>query len=174
MKSYKSLKGYLERFTLLKIGRLHIQIHNILSKDVTPFQHTHPYSYISIILSGGYVEKVRETFLTHYKGGIIFRKSTTPHRITSVLPGTKTLFITWITKDKLWRFQAFGDTSKEWEDLTPGIYSRELYGRRVFCKFDKFWYKGHKTFEEALLEKIPSIDQETKGIIVDVLEKEKK
>lgn len=59
-KKYSSISGYLERFTLFKIGKLHVRVHHILSADGTIYCHNHPFHYISIILKGGYVEQIIE------------------------------------------------------------------------------------------------------------------
>lgn len=163
MKPYKHLLGYLERYTILKIGRLHIRLHRIKRSDITPFQHTHPFSYISIILRGGYTDRVRTKCYTHGIGSVIFRKSSTPHRIVDVEHGTTTLFITWLTKDRKWKFVEYGEVSGEWTLYETGIYKRVLYGKEKYCKFDGYWFKSSDTFEGALAETEPSIDQNTVG-----------
>jgi hypothetical protein len=58
MNPYNHLPGYLRRWTLFLYKRLHIRIHHILSGDKTPFYIHIPFWYISIILSGGYKEKM--------------------------------------------------------------------------------------------------------------------
>lgn len=165
MKEYKSLKGFLERFTLFKLGRLHIRLHKITSTDITPFQHTHPYAYISIVLSGGYLERIRHTLMSNPAGSVIFRRSTTPHRICEILPNTKTLFIAWSTKSKDWNFFDYGDSAPNWNPPKPGIYSRMVFGKAVFCKFDRYWRVGHKDVDSAAKEDRPSVDQSTKGYL---------
>jgi hypothetical protein len=158
---YKSIKDYLHRFTLLRLGRLHIRIHSIKSEDITPFQHTHPFNYISIILSGGYVEKIRNEILTHKTGKFLFRSHSTPHRISQCFENTRTLFIAWSLKTPKWHFEDFGDTSPCWINYPIGVYKRELFGKVKFCKFDRYWHKAAMSREEAWLETQPSIDQQT-------------
>lgn len=49
---------FLERYTILKIGLLHIRIHYIKDIDRSVFYHNHLFHYISIILKGGYSDEV--------------------------------------------------------------------------------------------------------------------
>lgn len=161
---YKSLNGYLHRFTLLKVGRLHIRVHSILVPDGTPFLHSHPFHYASLILSGGYTEKLRSKSLTHKAGSLILRSANTPHQIVQVLPNTRTLFITWETRDRKWHLEEGGTGVSDWACLEPGIYTRELYGEVRFCKFDRFWFKAANSLEEAAAQTEPSIDQTTRPL----------
>ena len=161
LKPYKSLPGYLHRFTLLKLGRLHIRVHSILVPDGTPFLHTHPFHYISLILSGGYAEKLKNQTCVHRRGSLIFRKAATAHQITAVQPNTKTLFITWETQQKKWTLEENDTEASQWIALDSGVYMRELYGELRYCKFDRFWHKAADSIEAALSETEPSIDQTT-------------
>lgn len=165
MISYKHLKGYLERYTVLKLWRLHIRIHNIKSDDATPFLHTHPFHYISIILRGGYIEATKDDAVKRNRFNVIFRKASTAHRIYSVENGTKTLFITWRTNKNEWRFEETNPPIEvsDWIDLPKGIYIRELYGKKVYSKFDKYWHKKGSSIVDALIQDKPSIDQTTQG-----------
>ena len=166
MKPYKPLLNYLERFTVFKVGRLHIRIHHIKQADILPFQHTHPFNYMSIILRGGYTEQQRFKSITHTVGSVIFRSHKTPHRLSVVDPSTVTLFVAWNTKEHLWEFQDYSNHADNWTTHPVGVYSRELYGKRLFSKFDKYWHKSSNTVNGALEQKHPSIDQNTKGIFV--------
>lgn len=161
---YKSLNGYLHRFTLLKVGRLHIRVHSILVPDGTPFLHTHPFHYASLILSGGYTEKLRSKSLTHKMGSLILRSANTPHQITHVEPNTRTLFVTWETASKKWSLEEGGTGIGDWDALESGVYTRELYGEVRFCKFDRFWFKAANSIEDALVQTEPSIDQTTRPL----------
>lgn len=164
-KPYKSLTGYLKRFTVLQCGGLHIRIHRILSSDKTPFLHTHPFNYVSIVLRGGYWEKINDRIIHHKVGAIIRRRSSDFHRIMKVEPDTKTLFITW-GKAASWQLKPDGHKPDGWVEYQPGIYRRELYGRTRFCKFDVFWHKAHDCLEQALQERNPSIDQTSPGSMI--------
>ena len=98
-RAYNHLPGYLHRWHLFSVGRVFARIHEILTVDGTPDLHNHPFSYITIPLRGGYVEQYLDL-----PSGIVkerrvrpwvpaFRSSNCFHRIKSVEPDTRTLFI---------------------------------------------------------------------------------
>ena len=164
---HKSLKGYLHRRTILHIGRLHIRLHRILSADNTPFLHSHPFSYLSLILWGGYSEQVEisgeSVYTTYGMGSCLLRPSSLHHRLEQVMPGTLTLFITWKRADNAWslRQAAQPTASIPWVNFEPGVYLRRLYGKMRFCKFDTYWHVAGDTEEAAWQSARPSIDQST-------------
>lgn len=161
LKPYKHLKGYLERWTVVKIGKLHIRLHDIKRNDATPFLHNHPFHYLSFILSGGYDEKLNDKIVTRKRFSFAFRSDKTFHRIISVQPNTKTIFFTWRTKTK-WNLQPTDEKVDEWVDYRKGLYIRTLWNKKRYCKFDKFWYEGSDDPLTALLSERPSIDQTSK------------
>lgn len=160
---HKSLAGYMERRTVLRLGRLHVRLHRLLSADRTPFLHTHPFSYVSVILRGGYTEQQDERFITYSAGHVLARRSSVYHRLESVRPGTLTLFITWERGDRAWNLQKPARMAKppEWRNYEAGVYRRVLYGRERLCKFDGFWHTAADSVEAALGSVKPSIDQST-------------
>lgn len=164
LKRYTSLKGYLLRFTIFKIGRLHIRYHYIRSDDKTPFFHNHPFHYISIILQGGYTEQSKHGESNFKRGNILFRKDDFFHRIKDVKPSTKTLFITWKT-NREWNLEIpqYEIDCKNWIELKPGIYKRVLGGKERYAKFDKFWFKSQDSIEKAKIEINPSVNQSKNG-----------
>ena len=162
LKPYLSLKNYLERRTILKVGKLHIRLHNIKSEDITPFLHSHPFSYISIILKGSYIETLESGDYKRNKFNILFRKYNTYHRLKSVNPNTLTLFIAWTTKDNKWSFKDTGEKTTKWTTYPKGVYLRQFKTRKRYCKFDKYWYKSSDCPLKALVETQPSINQNAK------------
>lgn len=160
---YKSLAGYLERRTLVRIGRLHIRLHRIRSADATPFLHSHPFAYLSIILRGGYTEQTEGGFREYGRGAALWRPSALHHRLESVLPDTLTLFCTWERRDRSWSLKrpAMISLTVPWIEHPPGVYRRKLYGRVRFCKFDEFWHTAANSEAEAAASTKPSIDQTT-------------
>lgn len=164
MKEHKHLAGYMERWTLFNKGRLHIRIQKLLSGDKTPFMHSHPYAFVSLILSGGYTEQLENQVVRHKRWHLIFRRSTTFHRIESVDPNTKTLFFTWKRKDNEWKLKQTLATVEGWIDYPVGVYARKLYGTVKYCKFDKFWFAASFSPYDANRATKPSIDQTTPPI----------
>lgn len=163
---HKSLVGYMERRTLMHIGRLHVRLHRISSADATPFLHSHPFSYVSIILRGGYTEQTQRGTARHGRGSILWRSSETQHRLASVDEQTLTLFITWQRHDNAWSLMRCPAPvhCPDWIDYPRGVYVRHLYGKRRHCKFDGFWYGAADTPESAWVAMKPSIDQTTPPI----------
>lgn len=163
---YKHLLGYIERYTIIRIGKLHIRLQRIKRGDITPYLHTHPYSYISVVLWGGYFDrahKVRKRTI----GSILFRSHKVAHRIEDVLPSTLTLFFTWRSRDNLWTFDCTNKyPSPDWIEYDVGVYVRKLYGRIVYSKFDKYWFVAATSIDEAVAATRPSIDQNTSGELV--------
>lgn len=165
-KEYKSLKDYLERVTIFRLGRFHVRTHNVMKGDITPFQHTHPFSYMTIILSGGYKEESGDVVRDMKVGGVYVRHSRIPHRILSVLPNTKTLFIAWYRKDLKWEFSDSQYPSPDWIEYPVGMYRRKVFGKVVWSRFDRYWFRGDFDKSTAEKEIRPSINQESKPIDV--------
>lgn len=156
-KPYTNIKDFLHRFTLLKIGRLHIRLHKLTSEDRSTLFHNHPFHYISFILKGGYTERVRdgdrEYTKSHSRGSLIFRNRKVFHRIEELKGDTITLFI------------AYGKYT--WNAIntnpdisTDGIFQREIHGKTVWSKRkDGVWFIGNLEKEIAEKETRHSIHQ---------------
>lgn len=163
MKKYTSISGYLERFSLFQIGKLKVRLHHILSSDKTPYCHSHPFYYLSIILKGSYTEQIIKNGQiiekTHKKGGIILRKASTFHRIKKANTCT-TLFFAWDSKNK-WQLKTHQDIiyPNYQAPAVSGIYERIINGQKVYCKFDNFWFIGSSHIEKAQSETRLSIYQ---------------
>ena len=159
---YKSIIGYLERYTLLKIGRLHIRLHYIKSDDKTNYLHSHPFSYLTFIVRGGYDDvthcqrKVLRRFSFHHSNSKVF------HRIENVMPKTLTLFFSWNCKKKNWQLKKYEPGYNGEMAYKTGIYKRKINGKVVFCKYDSHWFIGNESLEKAANEKRPSIYQTEK------------
>lgn len=91
---------YLRRYALSpRIGLARLVLHEIRMSDRDRFPHDHPQGFTSLIIRGGYTEKlyvcgkpIGETTLR--AGDILTRDATTfAHRLTDVLPNTWTLVL---------------------------------------------------------------------------------
>lgn len=126
---FNKLKGFyqdlslLKRFFLLKTPWFRICLHNIVAPDNgSDYPHDHPWSFVRLILSGGYTEQIynRDYKLLETKKRKIFRVDKKDfnfvHKIVNVKPNTWTLFIT-------------GPKRKEWGFITEGgwIFWREYF-----------------------------------------------
>lgn len=121
LKPYSSIKNFLQRFTIIQIGKLHIRLHRITDKDQTTLFHNHPFNYISIILRGGYTETYlvngEEKRSKHGFLSIIKRGHDTFHRIESVKGEAVTLFVAY------GKYSWLAFNTKD-ESHTDGTYKR--------------------------------------------------
>ena len=161
LKPYANIKDFLHRFTIIKIGKLHIRLHKILDKDKSTLFHNHPFHYISIILSGGYNEtyihpKTNELIDKSYKfGSIIIRRHSIYHRITELRNNKRviTLFIAYGN----FGWKAF-NTNKD--NSNDGLFLRTINGREVWSKRENgIWHIGNESKEIAKNETRHSIHQ---------------
>lgn len=169
---YKSLSGYLHRTTLLKVGRLHVRLHHIMSDDATPFMHTHPFSYVSLVLRGGYTEQLESKVGTYRRGSVLVRKHSDFHRLSDVDPKTVTLIFCWSVDGAGWNLRKSKKLHGTCSWQPPehaGVYVRRLYGKDRFCLFDEFWRTAADSPEQALVATKPSIDQTTQGTLHSLL-----
>lgn len=157
-KKYTSIPNFLLRFTLIKIGKLHIRIHRILSEDKTTLFHNHPFYYISFIVKGGYIEEqlqadgnVKTTYYGRFS--MLFRSKNTYHRIKSVITPTTTLFIAFGN----YGWNAVNITTPEQSD---GVYQRFVVGKHLWSKYKNgIWFIGNNSKSIASKENRHSIHQ---------------
>lgn len=156
-KPYTNIKDFLQRFTILKIGNLHIRLHKITDKDRTTLFHNHPFNYISVILKGGYTE----TYLTN-KGqqtashgflSIVKRNHHIYHRIDEIKKPTLTLFIAY----GKYPWNAF---NTENHSDSNGLYLRLINSKQIWSKRENgIWFIGHEDKDKAIKETRHSIHQ---------------
>lgn len=156
-KPYVSIVGFLQRYTLLKVGNLHIRVHKITDRDKTTLFHNHPFNYISIVLKNGYTEVYiddngNHIKIKHKRFAIIKRKHNIYHRIDDISGETITLFITY----GKYKWNAFNT-----EDVNDfGIYQRIINGKVLWCKKENgIWFIGHTDKSSAEYETRHSIHQ---------------
>lgn len=163
-KAYNHLPGYIHRFSLLTHKRLHIRLHVIYTPDGTPFVHRHPFSYLSVVLKGGYKEQVIDNNevveYSHTRGKFIWRSNETYHRIKEIYGTTYTLFFAW-TKGG-WDLKNHPDIVAPAGYVAPsrsGIYLRNIGNTQEYALFDGFWRKGDMDARVAGISTKPSIHQ---------------
>lgn len=98
MQPYNHLPGYLHRWRLFRFRQWVVRIHRILDQDRTPFLHTHPFDYVSVVIWGGYTEQILcddgSLRTEHHRfGSIIRRRAEDAHRIATFRTGCCTLFL---------------------------------------------------------------------------------
>lgn len=108
-----------------------VRLHHIARADLDRDCHDHPWTFISIVLRGGYVERLPTSMVPNWRatsngfeedyreivrkpGSIALRRYSDRHRIVSVEPGTVTLVIVF-RKRQSWGF--FTQQGKvHWQD----------------------------------------------------------
>lgn len=87
--------GYIDRLHLVQTPLFSICLHWINHADPEPWLHDHPVSFLSIVLRGGYFERLAGVVLKPYdyaaRNWFNFVRYSTRHRIICVKPGTLTL-----------------------------------------------------------------------------------
>lgn len=92
---------YLIRYSIFSCFLFSIKLHRILMSD-DDCMHDHPWSFISIILRGGYVEHTPKGKKLYGAGSILWRPTPSVHKLEIFQPAT-TLVITF-RKVREWGF----------------------------------------------------------------------
>jgi hypothetical protein len=98
---------YMIRYSLFSCPLFSIKLHRILLSD-DDCMHDHPWSFISFILSGGYVEHTPKGKRLYGAGSILYRPVPSVHKLEIFQPAT-TLVITF-KRVREWGFY----TAKGW------------------------------------------------------------
>ena len=124
---------YLLRYYLFRTPWGSVFLHRFLAPDIDRF-HDHPWNWCSIMLAGGYTERMLDgTGRNVWPGQITFRAAETFHMVTDVEPdgGTWTLFL-------------HGKRRRIWGELVDGKwvaiggkYGNRLKGWGFFPQWDK-------------------------------------
>jgi hypothetical protein len=140
--------------------------------------HTHPWSTMSVVLKGGYVEETdynEKNIKTHVAPAIVFRKWNQSHRFLSVKPGTWTLFFHGIRRG-MWAFdlRVHDNICDYCEKNNGGVCFNE--GKKNLLEFSKdkeimntskeskgwretSWIKCDENFEKMVEERKRSIER---------------
>lgn len=130
---------YLERYHMATLGAFQVWLHHFVRNDAERHVHDHPWSALSVILTGGYTEEVAEAAQTHDTSHHTISRHTRQfvapalnlitgrhmHRITEVTRGTWTLMLVGPRHGRGWFFyddgpegirrrQPFASTPDDW------------------------------------------------------------
>lgn len=120
-------QDYLKRYTLVRTPFFKIYLHHILRSDTDRNLHDHPWNFVTLILSGGYVEEFKrdknskQKTLYHGPWSLLFRPAKVLHRLEMKEP-TYSLFLCG-RKFKDWGFLVNDKivSHKEYDDLGEHI-----------------------------------------------------
>ena len=164
---YNHLPGYLHRWRVVAMGRFMVRVHRILDIDRTPFLHSHPFAYVSIILRGGYEERVQMPdgtlkLVKRGVGSVVFRRACHLHRIDAVHGRCATLFLTWRAPGagQNWTLKRHAaiDAPQGYEDAPDGLYPCGDGFRR---REGGMWFAKRSTLADALACDRLSLHQQT-------------
>lgn len=99
-------------FLVPRNRRFNIYLHKFLRDDEDRALHDHPWWFISLILKGGYFERVGQGVISRRAGSIAFRKATHRHRVI--------LFVTEEGKRRpCWTIVITGQKKRTWGFWCP-------------------------------------------------------
>lgn len=110
VKEIKSKDGvvHFRRWRILYTPWFKINLHGIYKHDEDKHLHNHPWNFLSIVLSGWYVEDIDGKLNLRYPGQIAKRTKKIFHKISSVCSkSVYTLNIMW-GKQEVWGYQVDG------------------------------------------------------------------
>lgn len=102
----KDVPDYMQRFVFWEPTwwRPGLRIHHILCSDPEVLEHDHPWWFISLIVSNGYIEWINNKAHWREPADVLFRKATHKHRL-ELEPNTTTWTIVLHgRKQQTWKF----------------------------------------------------------------------
>lgn len=123
VKEIRSKEGVLHfrRFKVFSLPFFSIYVHHIFHEDQDKHEHTHPWNFISFVLSGCYIESSNDNTKTRSDctNRLAFSSRYRPHKILKVVEPVRTLVITFGNRHP-W-FYKLGDerwvTNRVYRDL---------------------------------------------------------
>lgn len=83
------------RYTLLKTPWFRVYLHNLIAPAVHPECHNHPWSFVAVLLKGGYWEYTTETsWIFRSPGNVLFRPASWTHTVWTEDAGMWSLVFT--------------------------------------------------------------------------------
>ena len=101
----KKRNPYMTRWKFLRLPWFGFRVHKIYRSDLDRELHDHPFTFLSLVLSGGYTEETPGGVKTYYgPGSLIYRRATDLHRLELDEP--------------TWTFIIRGQKCREWGFMT--------------------------------------------------------
>lgn len=97
VKEIRSRQGELHfrRYRLLELPFLRVYIHNICKADEDAHQHTHPWNFLTFIITGGYEEQSGDKVRRFYPGCIGVKTCSESHKVVKLFGNTWTFVVAW-------------------------------------------------------------------------------
>jgi hypothetical protein len=100
---WKELGEVFYRYTLLKTPWFNVYLHKLDAPNWHPVCHDHPWSFVTILLKGGYLEKCDEGTFHRKPGAMLYRPAEFKHNIITPYGTSWSLVIT-TKKKRQWGF----------------------------------------------------------------------
>lgn len=171
---------YMARFWLLRTRWFSMRLHHIATADLDRHFHDHPWSFISLVLRGGYREarpatiepcfldgstEIERIIVTSRRAGsIALRRATDRHRVSGVMPETWTLVILG-PKRQWWGFYT-PNGKVHWRDYESHHHDVELpQERKMVIHWERgmFWHMGCEKERTGIMKAVSR--EETRSVI---------
>jgi hypothetical protein len=90
----------LVRYYILHTRWFGVYLHHLMRSDIERHQHDHPWPFVSILLTGSYVEHTPEGATRRKRGSVLFRPACWIHRLE--------------LKQPIWTLVLVGRTCRHW------------------------------------------------------------
>lgn len=105
---------FMRRFRLLRTRWGNLYLHQFLRGDEDRCFHDHPWSFVTLILCGGYSEEMPNGSRWRSPGTLLYRPATHRHRVECSKPAWSLVFVR--PKSRAWGFW----TKAGWRQWLPG------------------------------------------------------
>lgn len=94
------------RYQIVKTRWFNVYLHQLDAPQWHPVGcHDHPWSFVTVLLKGGYLERTGDTYRRKYPGQVLYRPATWAHDVTTPYGRSWSLIITG-PKKRDWGFKA--------------------------------------------------------------------
>jgi hypothetical protein len=109
---------YMERFYLS--ADRNVRLHHICMSDLDQDMHDHPWDFVSVLLTGAYLETTESGDVSYSAPAVIARRAETLHRLT-------------LLEGPMWTYVVTGPVRRRWGFATPTgwVHWSEYEGRRL-------------------------------------------
>jgi hypothetical protein len=105
---------YLSRLMLIRTKWFGLYVHVIRRADWSECQHDHPWSFVTMILKGGYEEQIGNVVVTRKPGYVGYRPRSFEHRISRLLNGNAVTLVMRFTNHEAWGFRTLNGEKVPW------------------------------------------------------------
>lgn len=120
----------LTRYIIFRFPWIGVYVHHLMRSDYDRACHDHPWGFISIILSGSYVEHTPQGHKIYRRGRILFRPA---------------MWLHWLEMHRpMWTLVIVGRRTRRWGFLLDGKWCwwRKYNYEKAICEEEILWDEG--------------------------------